>query len=111
MRCQNCSAENPEGAKFCIQCATALRRRCPKCRCENPPAARFCAECATALTGDQVGQPAIAAGGPAPSPIRVTPENADASLAIHGERKTVPPLSPAIQASTQLAQHLDPSEA
>jgi ribosomal protein L40E len=30
MRCQKCSAENPEGAKFCIQCATALRRLCRK---------------------------------------------------------------------------------
>jgi hypothetical protein len=30
MRCQKCSAENPPAAKFCIQCATPLKRRCAK---------------------------------------------------------------------------------
>jgi hypothetical protein len=36
MRCQNCSAENPQNAKFCIQCATAFSHRCQKCGFENP---------------------------------------------------------------------------
>src|ERR1700722_8323635 len=49
MRCQNCSAESPHGAKYCIQCATSFQRRCPKCGFENPSEARFCAQCAEPL--------------------------------------------------------------
>ncbi len=111
MRCQNCSAENPEGAKFCTQCATPQRRLCPKCGSENPPAARFCAQCATSLTGDQVAQPAKAAAGPIPSEIRVTPENSDASLVIDGERKTVTALFADIKGSMELMEDIDPEEA
>ncbi len=50
MRCPGCNTENPEGAKFCIQCASPLKRVCQKCGFENPPEARFCAQCATSLT-------------------------------------------------------------
>src|SRR5258708_21710299 len=69
MRCQNCSAENPQSAKFCIQCATPLRRLCQKCGSGNPPEARFCAQCETSLTGDQVGQPSRAAAGQPPAEL------------------------------------------
>lgn len=43
----------PEGAKFCIQCASPLKRPCRKCGFENPPEARFCAQCAASLTGNE----------------------------------------------------------
>src|ERR1700720_1862243 len=49
MHCHNCSAENPQSARFCIQCAAPLRRLCQKCGCESPPEARFCGQCATPL--------------------------------------------------------------
>src|SRR5262245_13832943 len=50
MRCAQCGSDNPEGAKFCIECAAPFTRRCPGCGTENPPQAKFCAECATPLT-------------------------------------------------------------
>ena len=40
MRCTNCEAENRDGAKFCIECATPLANRCPKCNAENPARGR-----------------------------------------------------------------------
>ena len=110
MRCQNCSAENPQGAKFCIQCATAFLRLCQKCRSENPPEARFCAQCATSLTGDQVGQPSKAAASPASSGIRITLDNPEPP-AIDGERKTVTALFADIKGSMELIEDLDPEEA
>jgi ribosomal protein L40E len=110
MRCQNCSAENPQGAKFCIQCATPFRRLCQKCGSENPPEARFCAQCATSLTGDQVGQPSKAAAGPASSGIRITLDNPEPP-AIDGERKTVTALFADIKGSMELIEDLDPEEA
>src|SRR5216684_5334979 len=110
MRCQNCSAENPQHAKFCIQCATPLRRRCQKCGFENPPEARFCAQCATSLTGDQVGQPSNAAAGPASSGIRVAVDSSE-QQSIDGERKTVTALFADIKGSMDLIEDLDPEEA
>jgi hypothetical protein len=35
MRCPSCECENPEGAKFCIECASPLKNRCPSCGFEN----------------------------------------------------------------------------
>ena len=106
MRCQNCSAENPKGAKFCIQCATPFRRLCEKCGFENPPEARFCAQCAASLTGDQVGQPSKVAG-PAASGIRVTLDNPEPQ-ALEGERRTVTALFADIKGSTELMRDLGP---
>jgi hypothetical protein len=110
MRCQNCSAENPQGAKFCIRCATPFQRRCQKSGSQNPPEARFCAQCASSLTGDQVGQSSKAAAGPASSRIRVTLDNPEPQ-AIDGERKTVTDLFADIKGSMELIEDLDPEEA
>ncbi|HZL96445.1 MAG TPA: zinc-ribbon domain-containing protein, partial [Vicinamibacterales bacterium] len=45
MRCASCGSTNPEGARFCIECAAPLGRRCPGCGVENLPQAKFCARC------------------------------------------------------------------
>ena len=50
MHCPSCGFENPEGAKFCIECAAPFTRRCPSCGSENLPRAKFCAECGSPLT-------------------------------------------------------------
>jgi class 3 adenylate cyclase/ribosomal protein L40E len=107
MRCQNCSAENPQGAKFCVQCATPFQRRCRKCGFENPPDARFCAQCATPLTEGQPSKPGpdtLASG------FRVTADSADHQT-VDGERKTVTALFADIKGSTELMEDLDPEEA
>ncbi|HEX2435653.1 MAG TPA: adenylate/guanylate cyclase domain-containing protein [Solirubrobacterales bacterium] len=67
MNCPNCGAENPERAKFCMSCGSALAPRCPSCGAENPPGARFCIECGTDLeTGAQLpaAEPPAAAAPP-----------------------------------------------
>ena len=72
MRCPDCNTENPEGAKFCIQWASPLKRACQKCGYENPPEARFCAQCAASLTGNDGGAQTVksAQGGYRHSPVR-----------------------------------------
>ncbi len=109
MRCQNCSAENPDGAKFCIECATPIKRRCAQCGFENPPAAKFCAQCGSALSATASAAP-LKAAAPNSSGIRVTLDN-PAPLAIEGERKTVTALFADIKGSTELEQDLDPEDA
>src|SRR5712691_10918046 len=56
MHCPSCESENPEKAKFCIECGGPLQNRCPSCGCENLSQAKFCAECGTLLTAGQKGK-------------------------------------------------------
>jgi Double zinc ribbon/Adenylate and Guanylate cyclase catalytic domain len=92
MRCHNCSTENPQGARFCIQCADPLKRLCQKCRCESPPEARFCAQCAAPLDT---------------APIRVEAKPLDVSS---GERRHLTVLFCDLVGSTAIAAQLDPEE-
>src|SRR3984957_14944932 len=109
MHCASCSTENPQGAKFCIQCATPFKRRCQKCGFDNPPEAKFCTQCAIALNG-QAGQPSKVTSDSTPPVISVTLKSAE-PLPMDGERKTVTALFADIKGSTELEQDLDPEEA
>jgi class 3 adenylate cyclase/ribosomal protein L40E len=107
MLCSKCGAENPDRAKFCVECASPLARRCLSCNTENPPGAKFCLECAKALDTTVSRAPtAVAATNPA---IRLSDEVAGTSS--DGERKTVTALFADIKGSTELEQELDPEEA
>jgi class 3 adenylate cyclase len=110
MRCSKCGAENREGRKFCAKCGAPLSHRCPLCGASNEPAEDFCGECGAALVATQTpaiqsSKAAVVAG----SDIRITPEQANASL--DGERKTVTALFADIKGSTELERDLDPEEA
>ena len=45
MKCPNCSFDNREGAKFCLECGETLDLQCSICDKKLPPAAKFCDEC------------------------------------------------------------------
>ncbi len=47
MKCQQCQTENPNQAKFCIECGTIMERKCKVCGSEYPEKAKFCIECGT----------------------------------------------------------------
>ena len=51
MKCQKCQHENPDGAKFCMECGDKLDNICPKCGAKLPSEAKFCMECGTNLVG------------------------------------------------------------
>src|SRR5438128_913775 len=107
MRCSNCRAENPEGLKFCNECAAPLRRRCARCGFENAPAAKFCGECAAPLNVPAAAPRLAQAPG---QPVHPAPLD-DSEAVAHGERKTVTALFADIRGSTELEQDLDPEEA
>src|SRR5438034_6826877 len=121
MRCASCGFENPEGMKFCGECATPLKRRCPQCGVENPPGFKFCGECATPLTE----RPAIAESSPvavSSTPAHYTPKHLaeriraeqaamEARGATAGERKTITALFADLKGSTALIDGLDPEDA
>jgi hypothetical protein len=85
MRCTQCSAENPEGAKFCSECASPLAAKCPHCGATCKPGARFCNECAAPLAG---ARPKSIAQSESTLSVRVLPEEGAATVA-EGERKIV----------------------
>ena len=49
MKCTQCQFDNPNGAKFCIECASALEFRCPNCGAITPSTGKFCMQCAQDL--------------------------------------------------------------
>ena len=42
MTCPSCGHENPDHAKFCLECASPFPIRCSSCGTELPPRAKFC---------------------------------------------------------------------
>src|SRR5438093_6094110 len=82
MKCPSCARDNPEGAKFCSECASALRQElaCPSCGFPNAPGSRFCNECAQALAAD-----APLSRTPTPSPSPALPASfADGRYTVKG---------------------------
>ncbi len=107
MRCTSCTAENPERAKFCLECGAQLGRRCAACNAELPGEAKFCLEC---------GQPTGASSpGPARAPRSYTPKHLVEKIltsrsALEGERKQVTVLFADVKGSMDLAEQVDPEE-
>ena len=104
MHCSGCGHTNPERAKFCLECGTALAARCASCGSEVPPAAKFCGEC-----GARAAAPAAVSAEPARSPRDYTPRHlADRILqsrsALEGERKQVTVLFADVKGSMELAE-------
>ena len=91
--CPNCSFENPEGARFCMSCGTALERRCKVCGTELPPQARFCMNC---------GTPVEDAVPPRPAPAE------QAVLALPEERRQVTVVFADLSGYTAVAETMDP---
>src|SRR5881397_2543738 len=121
MRCPSCGFENPEGMKFCGECATPLKSRCSHCGFENPPGFKFCGECATPLAGrPPTGQASLFAVSSPPASytpkhlaerILAEREALEARGVTEGERKTITALFADLKGSTALIEGLDPEEA
>ncbi len=47
MKCPECNFENPQGAKFCMECGKKLENVCSQCGKKLPQEAKFCMECGT----------------------------------------------------------------
>ena len=51
MTCPNCNADNPAGAKFCLECGTRLGEQCQSCGAARVGEAKFCGACGTPFAG------------------------------------------------------------
>jgi class 3 adenylate cyclase/ribosomal protein L40E len=105
--CSKCSAENAEGANFCIECGESFKGRCPKCGLANPAKAKFCQECGTSF-GSATGPRKPVNDDPRGIIVIAGPPGGEIQ---EGERKTVTALFADIKGSTELREALDPEEA
>jgi class 3 adenylate cyclase len=102
VRCPGCERENPDEARFCLQCGAHLIISCPACGVALPLGARFCLECGRAVTATRV-------------PASYTPRHVSEQIlavrgAIEGERKQVSVLFCDIVQSSALAAERGPEE-
>src|SRR6266851_1550735 len=112
MQCPSCGSDNPEGAKFCIECAAPLQKRCPNCGAVNLPRAKFCSECATPLTVE-VQSPKSQVQGPEEFGVRSSESRVQKSLESRqdvAERRQLTVMFCDLVGSTALSARLDPEE-
>ncbi|HSG87467.1 MAG TPA: adenylate/guanylate cyclase domain-containing protein [Candidatus Limnocylindrales bacterium] len=115
MTCPTCSAANPAGAKFCVECGTRLAAACPSCGATtNPPGARFCAECGTRLDGGSAAvgsvSPAGPAGASAPAPVTLGEPGPFQPVEPQTERRLVTVLFADLVGFTTRADSADPEQ-
>jgi class 3 adenylate cyclase len=108
MKCPRCQHDNPQGARFCEECATPLARTCANCGTAISSVAKFCHACA-----HPVG---AAAGAPSRSPDSYTPKHLAEKIltsraALEGERKQVTVLFADLKGSMELLADRGPEEA
>jgi class 3 adenylate cyclase len=110
MNCPACGHGNPDGARFCNQCAGSLPVRCSNCGTSNASGSKFCNECAAPLS---TGSKSLTAktNEQTHSEIQIRPEQIDSSSPLDGERKTVTAMFADIKGSMELMEDLDPEEA
>lgn len=116
MECRRCQHENPERARFCLECGAAFVCRCGSCNAELPANAKFCLDCGTAVVKKE--PELVDAPVSQPNPRRIadyTPRHlADKILqsksTLEGERKQVTVLFADVKGSMELAEQFDPEE-
>jgi len=104
LKCITCGSDNPDRAKFCVECGTAMAARCKVCNIELPAGAKFCLEC-----GAKVGATAPPALPPHETPKHLADKIRQSKAAVEGERKQVTVLFADVKGSMELAESLDPN--
>ena len=125
MICAACRHENPERAKFCLECGARLAPSCPQCDTELPPGAKFCLECGHRMAPPEAAATPAAGLVPASAPsaapdlgtrlVSYTPKHLAEKIlksrsALEGERRQVTVLFADLAGFTTLAERLDPEE-
>ena len=103
MQCPRCQHQNPQQAKFCLECGARLALTCTKCRAELPGSAKFCLEC-----GEPVGPQVQAQSPESYTPKHLAEKILTSRGALEGERKPVTVLFCDLVSSTGLAERLGP---
>src|SRR4030042_3443870 len=114
MYCPRCQTDNPENARFCLNCGLALERRCASCQTELAPGARFCMECGqpvleqTPIDADRLSRLTAEAPGTLRQKIQTASKKQQkTSTAALGEKRHITALIVDVVGSTKLAIQLN----
>jgi class 3 adenylate cyclase/tetratricopeptide (TPR) repeat protein len=116
MKCPKCQADNPDGAKFCVECGNKLELICPDCGSGNSPNFKFCYNCGTQLAPVSKETPKPLSPEQKIEKIqKYLPKGiAEKILAqrdrIEGERKQVTVMFCDMEGFTGLSEKIDPEE-
>lgn len=115
MKCQNCATQNPENAKFCLNCGQATSLTCPNCGTVLPAAAKFCFNCGHQLAVAQDQDDESDEGSSLlerfiPSAFAAKLQSARRDQSMAGERRIVTILFCDVKGSTAASEALDPEE-
>ena len=108
MNCPSCQTVNPEGAKFCLNCGTALAAACSNCGTQLAPGAKFCHNCGRPVDSGAGGEARLKKY--IPQELLAKLESAQQSRNTEGERRIVTILFCDVKGSTAMAEKLDPEE-
>jgi len=109
MKCPRCQHENPQGARFCEECAAALARTCSNCGTPLSATAKFCHACAHPVAAGE-STPARFASPEAYTPKHLAEKILTSKSTLEGERKQVTVLFVDVSGFTSLSERLDPEE-
>ncbi len=108
MKCPRCYTDNPDSARFCLNCGTALAIHCANCGTELPANARFCTNCGQPVRPSSAADEARLSHLTAATPTHLAEKMLGAGIA--GERKVVTALFADVVGSTVLAEQMDAEE-
>jgi class 3 adenylate cyclase len=117
MNCPSCAQDNPDRAKFCLECGQPIARMCGHCATELPADAKFCLECGTPTSQSAPASASLQSPKTrterAPSdytPKHLAEKILQSKSALEGERKQVTVLFADVKGSMDLAAQFDPEE-
>ena len=111
MQCPQCQFENPDDAKFCIECASQMEFHCPNCGILTPVTGKFCKECGYDLKKPREEPPPINYSEPQSYTTKhLTDKILTTRSSIEGERKLVTVLFADVANYTSMSEKLDPEE-
>ena len=117
MKCPKCRCENPDKARFCIECGATMEFQCPKCGDITPAKGKFCMGCGHNLMPSSETSPKDLSFDEKIAKIqRYLPEGLTEKILsqrdrIEGERKQVTVMFCDMEGFTALTERLGPEAA
>ena len=110
MKCPSCQSNNPQSAKFCVECGNKFESICPKCGISNSSAFKFCYECGADLKSLKETISIDYSRPHSYTPKFLADKILTTRSSIEGERKLVTVLFADVANYTSIAEKLDPEE-
>ena len=110
MQCTSCQSNNPQTAKFCVECGNKLEFICQKCGISNSAAFKFCYECGADLKSLEESISIDYSRPHSYTPKFLADKILTTRSSIEGERKLVTVLFADVANYTSMSEKLDPED-